>query len=594
MVTREKACTMISSSEKVKKSTRSPEEKRQHLVNILNQEKKFVFCGADPQDQKTILKISKQHFDCVLSGGGPAGIFAAVELSKRNISTCLLEMGLFLETKKTFALPDTIVDGYDLRSAVRSVHKDTLFRDYFGFEYASQLDYCVMDQTKTLFLLAQQINRDHCVVVDNCEVTAYARANNRNTITAKTVFNGYTLMRYSDARKKAPRAVSLLRVNPFFYEKHNPYVMVNLLNELDAHEKQADNPQFNSHVFIDAGGFSSNIGNAFHRQKYSTVWKCLVYEFEEVSNPQPEIIWDLAIPTQTNANFWLDVIDEHSVAAGSMALTRTSPDKAKAYPSKRDLELYMSKWLNIRKLSGRLVRERYGFIPMTDFQEPAAYDNVVFIGASATRQIPNTGFGFFPALHEAELLAPIIEKALEKKNYTQNILREFDIAWLKKYELRMALDIVLQDFHFAYLRDEYFHEFTECVTEISPIAVKRRILDLLSLKDIRILTGIFLKNSFLLNRRRIKREMYPKIIKDLGRLFYCFFSMKLWFYTPEGNPMFNKEPPRQNMVFAFFRRLSILFRRTIPEWLFTQCARVFFFRSVHVIMQLFYGKGSSG
>ncbi len=578
---------MTLSSEVFTGLSHDPEEKRKQLIDHLNSQEKFVFSGADHSDREAVYKISRQHFDVVILGAGPAGIYAAVELSKRNIKTCLLERGLFLETQKTFALPDTIVERYELHPAVCTKHKDTMFKDYFGLEYASQLDYCIMDQTKTLFLLAQSINNKSCVIVDNCEVTAYARKNGNSTITAKAIFNGYELIRYNEASEKAPRSTSLLNVNPFFYRKHDPYVMVNLLNELDSKEKLADNPKFNGHILIDAGGFNSNIGKSFHRQKSSNVWKCLVYEFEDLSKPQDEIIWDLAIPTQTSANFWVDVIDEHSAGAGAMVLTRTSPNDPAGHPSKREMEGYMSKWLNIRKLSGRLVRERYGFIPMTDFAEPAAYDNVVFIGAGATRQIPNTGFGFFPALEEATLLAPVIQEALEKKRYTQNMLRKYDIAWLKKKELSMALDIVLQDFHYAYLRDEYFHEFTECCTEISPLTVKRRILDLLTMKDIRILTGIFLKNSFLLQRRRIKREMYPKILKDLGRLFYCFFSRKLLFYTPEGNPMFKKEPPKQNFFLAFFRRVNIFLRRTVPEWFFTQLARVLFFRFIHAIMKIF-------
>lgn len=578
---------MTSYAELFNTLSHNPDEKRKQLIDHLNARKKFIFSGSDYHDQQTVLKMINQHFDVIIAGSGPAGIYAAAELSNKNIKTCLLEESLFLETKKTFALPDTIVDRYELHPAVCKEHKDTMFRDYFGLEYASQLDYCIMDQTKTLFLLAQKINGKSCVVIDNCEVTAYSRKNGNNTITAKAVFNGYELIRYNEALEKSPRSTSLFNVNPFFYGKHNPYVMVNLLNELDSKAKLTDNPKFNGHILIDASGFHSNLGNSFHRQKTCNVWKCLVYEFEELSKPQEEIIWDLAIPTQTSANFWVDVIDEHSAGAGIMVLTRTSPNDPAGHPSKREMEDYMSKWLNIQKLSGRLIRERYGFIPMTDFVEPAAYDNIAFIGAGATRQIPNTGFGFFPALEEAALLTPVIQEALKKKRYTQNMLRKYDIAWLKKKELRMALDIVLQDFHYAYLRDEYFHEFTECCTEISPLAVKRRILDLLTMKDIKILTDIFLKNSYLLQRRRIKKEMYPKIIKDLGRLFYCFFSQKLLFYTTEGNPMFKKEPPKQNFILASFRRFGIFIRRTIPEWLFTQLARAFFFRWVHVLMKVF-------
>ena len=76
---------MISSSELFANLSVDPEEKRKQLIDHLNSQGKFIFSGSDRHDQEAVLEMSQQHFDVVILGSGPAGIYAAAELSKRNI-----------------------------------------------------------------------------------------------------------------------------------------------------------------------------------------------------------------------------------------------------------------------------------------------------------------------------------------------------------------------------------------------------------------------------------------------------------------------------------------------------------------------------
>ncbi len=560
-----------------------PEQRRNKLVSALNQNGLFIYNGAQYADRAAIARLIQESFDVVIAGGGPAGLHAACQLSKRGIRTLLIEKALLLDTNNTIGLPDTIVQEFDLQTAISRYHQGTFFRDYLGMNFESKIDYCIMDQTKVLFLLASRIDPKYCTLIENCEITAYARTK-AGTLDIKTVFNDYRLMHYRNAAQVAPRALGALQLDRNFYEKYDPYVRVNLFDELDA-RRDLTKGHFDCKILVEAAGYASSIAKAFHRQKRCKVWKCLVYDFENVAGPQKEIIWDLAIPTETSANFWVDVCENNKVSAGIMVLTRTTPAIPDGYPPKSALEEYMSKWLSIRHIQGKFVRERYGVIPMTDFREPAAFDNIIFIGVSSSRQIPNTGFGFFPALREAILLGNVVEESLKEKDYSQNFLRRYDIEWLRKNEQSMAFDIALQDFHYAYRRDEYFHEFAQTCTQVPQRTVKQRICTGLSIQDLVVFARVFIGHQSLLCKQRIENGMYEKIVTDIGRFLYCLFSQKLRFYQPEGNPIFNYELPRHGLLGSCWRSLDIVVRRKIPEFFCRQVTRLMFQRLLQPLLR---------
>lgn len=207
-----------------------------------------------------------------------------------------------------------------------------------------------------------------------------------------------------------------------------------------------------------------------------------------------------------------------------MVLTQADTNFPMAHPSKRDLEDYMSRWLNVRRISGKFVRERFGMIPMTDFVEPASYERILFVGASATRQIPNTGFGIQPCIEEGELAGKVIAEALAKGDLSQASLRSFDYAWLRRNEFRASIDLFQQDFHFAYTCDEYFHEFSACCTSVPPHVVKERLLDDVDAHHLHVLAGMFLKNTQLLDRNRFHDEWIAPLSRDMGRMVYVLLA----------------------------------------------------------------------
>jgi len=575
-----------------------PAHKRMEILARLNKGKRFIFDASHPVDLPLVRTIACDPFDVIIAGAGPAGLQMAIELSRKKITCLLLEKDLLLDSNNTIAVPNDIVKDHELRSSVAMEHEDSGFSDYFGLNYPAKLNYCILDQTKALALLAQKIDREYCTIIENCETRSCTRKG--LGVRIRTTINGYRLMRYATAAARYPRAVSLLDVNKFIYTQHNPYVKVNRMAEYGKGTPEEDNPVFRGSLMVDAAGFRSNIANSLHRSSSGKAWKCLVWEFENFTRPQKQIIWDLSVPTRTHVNFWVDVSGLLEAAVGVMGLTEMSPACPDGSPGKRELEEHLIQWIKRRSITGRIVRERYGIIPMTDFQERAVYDNIIFIGLSAIRQIPNTGFGFFPALHEASLASSIISDALKRVSKSgrrlrkqsflhEKFLHRYDIAWLHDRELSMALDLVFQDLHLGARTDEYFHEFAKKSTGLPNEIVRRRILALMEPKDLWAFTWLFLSNSQLLAWHRYEPAYRQKIIRDIGRVLYCFVSQLLCFYCPEGSDMFSDAPPKGRYPTRLLKRFDIVLRRKIPEFICCLAANILFIEIFHLFIQ-FPGK----
>ncbi len=62
--------------------------------------KKIIFSCADREDHEHLFYPAERHFDVVICGGGPAGIFAATQLSNLRIQTCLPEVAFFWKPAK--------------------------------------------------------------------------------------------------------------------------------------------------------------------------------------------------------------------------------------------------------------------------------------------------------------------------------------------------------------------------------------------------------------------------------------------------------------------------------------------------------------
>lgn len=562
-----------------------PDLKRGILLGWLREGGLEVVDASESAAHGRIEELQATHWDVIVSGGGPAGLGAAWKLAERGLRVLLLERALLLDTDRTWAEPDDIVEQLDLGLAVRCVHVDTGFRDYFGLDYPSRIDYCILDQEIAAWILASRLPRGpfqrgikgEVVVVENCELTAFSRVEQDGVplMRARTVRNGFRLMPWSQA-KSFPRALACAGTSGFYHAALDPWVKIDTFLELDAPAKTWDNPRFHADLLVDGGGHRSALARSFHKAREADVWKCLVYEFEHLPAPQEQTIWDMAFPTATSANFWVDVASDTDVAAGVMVLTRATPEFPEAHPSKFELESYMGKWLNIRKLTGRFVRERSGLIPMTDLSEPAAHAGVVFIGASACRQIPNTGFGFFPSIREAELLAETVGAALVTGRGTPSAqeTRAYDLAWIAENEFRSTLAMVLQDFHYALRTDERFHEFSERCTDVPAWLVKSRILDRVDLDSMRELTRVFAGAPGLLDPRGLDPKWMPRLKRDMANMLLSILQTCRWrrlLCMPSTHPMFrletDPEPGWLSRPLRFLRRdlpFRVLLHGVVP------------------------------
>lgn len=583
-----------------------PDLKRETLLGWLRAEGLEVVDASREESMDRIRQLEAVDWDAIVSGAGPAGLGAAARLAEKGLRVLLLERALFLDTDRTWAEPDDIVREFGLQEAVRRVHKDTGFKDYFGLDYPSRIDYCILDQELATWILARKLPKGpfrrgevgEVVVLENCELTAFARVteNGKRRMRARAVRNGFRLVRYAQAQK-TPRALALSGFTGFFHAAMDPWVKVDVFQEVDALSKSWANPRFHASLLVDAGGHRSAMARSFHKARSADVWKCLVYEFEHMPEPQEQTIWDLAFPTASSANFWVDVASPTDAAVGVMVLTRATPDLPNAQPERAEMEAYMGRWLNIRKLTGTFVRERSGLIPMTDLREPAGFSGVVFVGASACRQIPNTGFGFFPGLREAALLAREVAPALVRDEGVPDFAttRAYDLAWLSENEFRSALALVLQDFHYALRTDEAFHGFSECCTDVPAWLVKNRIMDSVDLPGMEELTKVFVRNPKLLDPDQLDPDWMPRLRRDLATLFLSVLQTcrwRRWLHHPRCHGMFRRDrDPETGFLGSYLQDAARLAFHDVPHLVLRQTiARLVFTRPFRKLVGAFDGR----
>ncbi len=536
---------------------------RRRLVARLNSTHRLVV-DAKELSATERSQLSRRHFDVVIAGGGPAGIQTAVELSRRGVHTLLMERGLFLESEKTLAMPAAHVREHGLDAAVLARHRDAGLSDYLGWNFTLPFEYCVLDPRRALHELASRIDPRYCLVLQNCGLSHHVLRND-GRVTVHSSVRDYRLRRYSKAVAEAPLATRASCVDPLIAQRHDPDVYVDYARDDELASTAPRSVEVTARMLVDACGHASPISHALRRQQTCNVWKCLVYDLEGVSTRQRQLLWSKPFPTASASNFWVDVLGDAECAVGVMVLAKTSPEAPDATPSRPALAAQLQEMARRSGIDGRIVRERYGLVPMTDLREPSAHDRVLFLGASATRQLPNTGFGFGCCLEDATLAAPTIATAVHNGDCSRAALQPFDVEWLRRNEKEARFENFWQSLHLGIGSDAHFHELSRHCAEGPRDWVQRRFMGQLEASDLWGTTRAFLRHPELLEAGRIRPEHTPELRRHVAGLLYCVVADALGVYEPEASQLERSG--------GLARRARHLAARRVPEELAGVAAR---------------------
>jgi flavin-dependent dehydrogenase len=350
-------------------------------------------------------------YDIIIAGAGPAGLNAAAELSKHELRVLLLEKNKISQTDKTWAGFTEEFKQRDLMHVVDRSVKTAGLSTFIHGKMLRKVDFSILNQKKFLLFLKSKLGRN-VKIKKNCEFKSFHHIKDRISITTN---------------------------------KGN----------------------FKAKILIDASGFKSPVSRKYKLQDDIFVWQCLAYEIDRTSPKNlNEMLWDMPWDSESEVNFWIDLLAKNKCSIGLMYLTKSN----KLMPWK-SISRLLEKYLKLRNINGKQTAVRKGIIAMNNFQK-MSFDNILLVGNSASQAAPDTGYGLIPAIDNGILAAKIAAEAVKKQRFDKQFLKKYDTQWAKKYKMNYRFNHMLQLAHY-YLKPKDVAEMVDCFKSNTKWMIKK-------------------------------------------------------------------------------------------------------------------------
>jgi flavin-dependent dehydrogenase len=311
---------------------------------------------------------SKNKFDVIVLGGGPAGLGSALNLAEKGISVLLLEKSRISQTEKTWLTFDYILEKYRLKEYIRNKFSEVVFSCYLGNNYSiTDKDFIYpVYEDKVLETLAQQAKSAGAFVHD------------------EEAFINYTI-------KKKDDTIILRTTKSTYFAK----------------------------LVVDAMGRQSDLLRSIGLKNETIDMGCLVFYLEGVAhkNDNKLLLYDSFFPGSDY--FWLAPLEGDRLMTGIFFFSTLMDSNLREKTEK--LKFYIKS----RNLKGHIYDTRMGNIPL-GIQGSISTDSFLCIGDSSNTPLPSSGFSFNRCLEESEILADFVFQVLDNKvpitNYKKEIL----------------------------------------------------------------------------------------------------------------------------------------------------------------------------
>lgn len=359
-------------------------------------------------------KRNKRDYDIVIVGSGPAGLSAAVELSKhKGIKSLLIEKNDFLDVStRSWSTFKSVLKKYNLLDAACYQLNHVRFRSLGGNGYTVHTgkDYLyVVNERKFKELLLKRVKINK---MDKVEVKSFEHSHNRvllNTTKGKII----------------------------------------------------------TKILIDASGNYGLCRKKFRIPVDTKVYfKCRLLEgchFEGDTAP-----WGIILTKKKREEAFIAAWAEPY--SNSKVLIATESYAHKKIPSGLHTQV-LNKFVKDPEFrpifkDSKIVREWNTEVPVTPL-ERVAYDNIIMVGDASCQTRPLMMEGLRPGMHEGEVAAKVVAKAIKQKNYSYKILKSYedkiihDLKFHENQELAKIFQLL-----FIYYNSKEFERFFSEVNKL--------------------------------------------------------------------------------------------------------------------------------
>ncbi len=199
------------------------------------------------------------------------------------------------------------------------------------------------------------------------------------------------------------------------------------LKVLDAVKKEfwtikcSDNSEFKTKILIDATGSSAFLSEKLNLNKRYTTIIGMQYELKDIPE---EGYLDFYLWPKMAPEGYLWMIPKSNGRA-NVGLTTTERNKAKTF---LDEFMKQKNWENKVK-----VKTFGGLIPISGAVEKTFDDGLILVGDAAGFASPLFEGGTSLSLTSGKFAAQIAKKAVEQKNYSKEVLAEYETLWRKEF-----------------------------------------------------------------------------------------------------------------------------------------------------------------